>query len=102
MKKLVRDKIPEMILQEGKTPIFRKLNDSEYEHQLIIKFQEEIGELIAARTLEQKEDELGDIAEIVRALIDFYGIKNRINFIGYSKREERGGFDERIFLEDII
>ena len=48
MGKLVRDRIPEIIAAEGKTPTVRILNDQEYEAALLDKLCEEVAELRAA------------------------------------------------------
>lgn len=42
--KLVRDKIPEIIIAHGKKPITRILNDDEYIEELDKKLNEEITE----------------------------------------------------------
>ena len=40
-KKLVRDRIPEIILSKGETPITRILSDAEYKEELEKKLHEE-------------------------------------------------------------
>ena len=44
--KLVRDKIPEIIRENGETPKVRILDDVEYERELNKKLQEEVNEYL--------------------------------------------------------
>lgn len=52
MGKLVRDKIPEIIKEDGKTPITRILDDEEYLDELDIKLSEEVQEYQADKSIE--------------------------------------------------
>ena len=42
MGKLVRDKIPQIIIEDGRTPIVRNLSDEEYLSELDRKLNEEV------------------------------------------------------------
>ena len=55
--KLVRDKIPEIIIADGKKPITRILDNKEYLQELDKKLNEEIAEYQAGKSLEEKADE---------------------------------------------
>lgn len=46
--KLVRDKIPEIIENDGEKPIVRVLNDNEYKKELEKKLKEEYEEFLIA------------------------------------------------------
>jgi predicted house-cleaning noncanonical NTP pyrophosphatase (MazG superfamily) len=93
--KLVRDRIPEIIEKSGRTCTTSILSQEEYAQELHIKLQEEVQEYIEAQNVE----ELADILEVLFALAKFHGaaeadlIRTR-----EQKREERGGFEDRIFL----
>lgn len=56
--KLVRDKIPEQILADGKVPVVRVLQDSELLLAVKTKLVEEAGEVLKARTIEDVRREL--------------------------------------------
>ena len=62
--KLVRDKIPEMIREQGETPVFRILEQEEYLKELDRKLHEEIREYQEDKSLE----ELADVLEVMLAI----------------------------------
>jgi len=97
-KKLVRDKIPEIIRANGKEPITRILNDEEYLKELIKKLHEETDEFAAQPSLE----ELADIQEVLYALLKSMGFtKEDLERLGHDKTTTRGGFNKRVFLESV-
>lgn len=98
--KLVRDKIPEIIEADGGTPHVHVLADDEtYLQALVTKLtQEEISEFLASRSPE----ELADMNEVLRALATAVGSSpEAVEAIRQKKFEERGGFEQRIFLESV-
>jgi len=104
MFKLVRDKIPEIMLKEGKNPITKTIkDDAEYFSALTDKLLEEVQEFIVASAENNNKHamhELADIAEVVEAICAFK--KYQADVIeGYkvAKKQERGGFEKRILLE---
>ena len=93
--KLVRDRIPHMIRQQGETPVTRILEEEEYLHHLEAKLDEEVGEYHRDKNAE----ELADILEVVFALADNIGCtRQELMDIYQRKHDERGGFGERCFL----
>ena len=58
--KLVRDNIPDIIRQQGETPVIRTLEDGEFLRCLEGKLREEVEEFLAEKNL----NELGDILEV--------------------------------------
>lgn len=100
MKKLVRDKIPEIIEFQGRIANIEKIKtDDEYYDFLSKKLQEEIDEFFKVGNIEEKIEELADIFEVIDALCDFDKIdKNLINSVKLKKFKERGGFSKRILL----
>ena len=56
MGKLVRDRIPEIIRADGKTPIIRIMDDEEYVKELDRKLCEEVEEYRADRSIEEMAD----------------------------------------------
>ena len=93
--KLVRDKIPQLIEQQGEKPVTRILDDAEYQACLECKLDEEVREYHADKNLE----ELADILEVVYALAENAGYTRETLMDAYrSKHDTRGGFAKRIFL----
>ena len=99
--KLVRDKIPEIIKQNNEEPITRILSEEEYKKELEKKLQEELNEVLEA-TGNDRIEELADMLEVMMALAELEG-KNLSDIIKISdtKREKRGGFQKRLYLEGV-
>lgn len=96
--KLVRDRIPEIIKNSGKTPVTRIADNDEYKKGLEEKLSEEVTEFLAS----SEPEELADILEVVLALANLQGIdKEQLENIREKKVAERGGFTERIILEKV-
>ena len=93
--KLVRDKIPEIIENNGGTPNYRVLEDQEYLVALEKKLDEEVGEYHRDKTPE----ELADILEVVYALAATSGCsREQLMAIYQQKHDNRGGFEKRYHL----
>ncbi|MDA1741822.1 phosphoribosyl-ATP pyrophosphohydrolase [Bacillus anthracis] len=98
-KKLIRNKIPQIIKANGKTPTTRILSEDEYVKEICKKTQEELTEYIEAKTKPDKLEELSDLLELINALAEYEGTTlEEINNIRKKKAEERGGFSDRVFL----
>ena len=96
-RKLIRDRIPEIIAQNGEKAHVRVLDDKEFLQALENKLLEEVQEM---RQGADKKMELADIYEVLDALIQAYGFsKSEISKIQTKKRKDRGGFEKRLFLE---
>lgn len=94
--KLVRDKIPEIAVVNGQTPVTRQLDDEEYQSELHKKLQEEVTEYLE----DVNAEELADILEVVYALGVRLGVSpEELEQLRVQKAEKRGGFEKRIFLE---
>ena len=93
--KLVRDRIVESIKNQGDEPVYRVLDDEEYEVLLERKLDEEVNEYHHDKTLE----ELADIIEVVLSLCAVKGYStNELIQIYKKKHEEKGGFNDKIYL----
>jgi predicted house-cleaning noncanonical NTP pyrophosphatase (MazG superfamily) len=100
--KLVRDKIPQIIEQAGKTLTTRILEDDEYRKELRKKAFEELEEYMNASDDETALEELADVLEIIHALAECHGSSiERVEQIRAEKAEKRGGFKEKIFLVEV-
>lgn len=95
--KLVRDKIPAIIEQSGGAPTFHVINDdAAYLQALCDKLIEEANEVHETPVLE----ELADVLEVVFATGKALGYTSiQIEEARQQKADQRGGFEERIFLE---
>ncbi len=97
--KLVRDKIPQIIEAAGKTCSCSVLSEQEYLTLLDAKLNEEVAEYRESGALE----ELADILEVIRAIATARGSSiGEVEAVREAKREERGGFEQRILLEDVF
>lgn len=94
--KLVRDKIPEIIENNGEVPKTRILSDEEYLIELNKKLQEEMQEYLASYDIE----ELVDLEEVLLAILDAKNISHEeFKKIRLEKVNKRGAFKNKIFLE---
>ena len=94
--KLVRDKIPEIIENAGKTSHTRILDNNEYITELDRKLDEECAEFHKDKNVE----ELADIMEVVYALARAVGSSpDELESVRKDKADKRGGFEKKIFLE---
>ncbi|MFC9977687.1 hypothetical protein ACFVH6_42975 [Spirillospora sp. NPDC127200] len=93
--KLVRDRIPDVIRQSGRTPDTRVAPEGEYAALLRAKLYEEAGEYTAAGD----PAELADILEVVHALAALHGLSpDDLEERRAAKAAARGGFADRIVL----
>ncbi len=96
--KLVRDKIPEIIEKNGGIPISRILDDKEYKKCLDEKLIEEVQEYLK----DDNEEELADVYEVFINILKYKGIElKKIEEIALEKKIKRGGFDKKIYLEEV-
>ena len=93
--KLVRDRIPEVIMSSGQECKTRILADEEYLRMLDAKLDEELAEYHNDQNIE----ELADLLEVVYALAELHGAsEKKLNSIRTKKKRERGGFAKKILL----
>jgi predicted house-cleaning noncanonical NTP pyrophosphatase (MazG superfamily) len=96
--KLVRDKIPEIIEEDGKVPEIHIADDDEYTERLVEKLEEEVAEFLESREIE----ELADILEVIHALRKDRGVTvEELQEKREQKAEQRGRFDEGVVLERV-
>lgn len=100
--KLVRDNIPDIITANGETPVTRILDDAEYKKALEEKLYEEYEEVISSSGSDRCE-ELADLIEVIRSLAkqENKTLEEIINMAD-EKRAQRGGFENKIYLEKVI
>jgi len=94
--KLVRDKIPEIISQDGRKAVSHILSEEAYIAELDKKLIEEVNEYIKDKNLE----EMADVLEVLYAVCKARGYTiEELETKRKEKAEIRGGFHEKIFLE---
>jgi len=97
-KKLVRDRIPEIIRAAGKEPVTRVLDEKEYLKELTKKLKEEVAEFEAEPSVE----ELADIKEVIIAIREALGIHaGELEDVRRAKANKNGRFKKRIYLEEV-
>lgn len=97
--KLVRDRIPEMIEASGKECIVEVLPRDAYIQALDMKLNEELAEYQQSKSLE----ELADLLEVMGAVVKARGYTwEDLTRVRKEKRAERGAFDQRIYLKEVI
>lgn len=100
--KLVRDRIPEIISNTGKSYRTTILSQEEYVQALQAKASEELAEYLASPNDEEGVEELADLLEIIHSLAEAHGATvQQLEEVRQRKAEKRGGFKERIFLVDV-
>ena len=96
-KKLVRDRIPEIIKKNGGKCEFHIATKEEFVPMLTQKLLEEVEELIENPCAE----EIADVLEVIEAIARLKSIGiDEIKTKKLDKRTERGSFNKRIVLDD--
>ncbi|MBP5325994.1 MAG: nucleoside triphosphate pyrophosphohydrolase [Pseudobutyrivibrio sp.] len=94
--KLVRDRIPEIIIADGKEPIVRTLNQDEYLKELDIKLNEEVAEYQIDKSIE----EMADVLEVLYAICEARGYSvEELEAVRKEKSDARGAFKNRIYWD---
>ncbi|PIW00824.1 MAG: restriction endonuclease subunit R, partial [Deltaproteobacteria bacterium CG17_big_fil_post_rev_8_21_14_2_50_51_6] len=104
-RKLVRDKIPEIIQMSGKDPVFRGLAGSELCEALGRKLLEEAFEFFASWQNGNAKEILCESADILEVILEAlkehgYNLDDLIRARD-QRKQERGGFSGHIFLENV-
>ncbi|HIH23946.1 TPA: nucleoside triphosphate pyrophosphohydrolase [Candidatus Woesearchaeota archaeon] len=96
--KLVRDRIPEIIVSKGKTPHYHVACPDEYGRSLAAKLGEETLEFQESGNLE----ELADVLEVIYAICAYKDMPfSVVERIRARKALERGGLERRIILDSV-
>ncbi|HLC38557.1 MAG TPA: nucleoside triphosphate pyrophosphohydrolase [Patescibacteria group bacterium] len=101
--KLIRDKIPEIIVAAGEDPKIKKLNKKEFNIELSKKVLEEAKELTIAKTKKDILSEVVDIQELLDWIIKEQKLnRSKIKKFQKEKNIKRGSFKKQLFLEYTI
>ena len=97
--KLVRDRIPEIIKENGQECITKILSDEEYIKALDEKLREEMEEYQHDKSI----DELADLLEVLYSITKARGWPiEELEKVRIAKAEKRGGFENKIYLKEVI
>lgn len=102
-RKLVRDKIPEIIAVKGEKAKVRTLTDEEFTRALAAKLVEEARE-VGKATGDRAElaKEIGDVLEVIDVLVAHEGLnRHEIERVKAERKAKRGGFEKKIMLESV-
>ena len=96
--KLVRDRIPEIIENDGKKCVCETLSDEDYISLLDQKLNEELAEYQESKSLE----ELADLLEVVQAVVKARGwTLEELEQVRADKASKRGRFEKKILLKEV-
>ncbi|MGB6162290.1 MAG: putative PEP-binding protein [Pseudonocardiaceae bacterium] len=91
--KLVRDRIPEIILREGLVPIVETASPQDYDRYVHAKLEEELAEYLSSGDVA----EVANLVEVCFAAAALHGVgPDELLAIARDKRQQRGGFDDRL------
>ncbi|CEJ73171.1 Uncharacterised protein [[Clostridium] sordellii] len=94
--KLVRDRIPEIIEASGNKCEIEVVSDEVALEYLYKKLNEEVGELLEDKNL----DEIADCLEVLFAIGSKYGYsEDEVLSRRNEKKLERGGFEDNLILK---
>lgn len=99
--KLVRDQIPEIIRKDGYSCETECMDDESYQQALRTKLVEEATE-VATANADCLAAEIADLYEVIDALLTSNQLsETRVRELQVQRRQERGGFTQRIRLLNI-
>jgi len=95
--KLVRDRIIDIIEVKGRRATWHVATDEEYRLKLREKLREEVSEFFE----NPSQEEMADVFEVITAVLKErdWALED-IVALQKKKREERGGFERRLILEE--
>jgi predicted house-cleaning noncanonical NTP pyrophosphatase (MazG superfamily) len=93
--KIVRDKIPEIIRNSGRTCEYKILGESEVKGAL----KEKLIEKAQIFSVRPSEDELSDIYELLEAIVETFDFEPmHIDYLKIQNKENKGTYSEKVFL----
>ncbi|MBQ3093074.1 MAG: galactosyldiacylglycerol synthase [Clostridia bacterium] len=100
--KLVRDKIPEIIINQNNIPEYKILDNNNYNKYLKQKLLEEAQEVINSKNISELKSEISDVLEVIYMIMKNSNISHdEIEKIRQEKNLSNGSFEKKIFLKKI-
>ena len=97
--KLVRDLIPEIIQDAGKSCVTEVLSDEAYLRMIDAKLDEELAEYHKDQNIE----ELADLIEVIYAATKARGYTlEQLEAVRVEKAAKRGTFEKKLLLKEVI
>ncbi len=97
--KAIRDKIPEIIKKDGYSCNVKTLSDEEF----LVEIEKKLSEEVAEYQSDKNPEELADIVEVIYRIAEMRGVsKEELEKIRIKKVEERGSFENNLFLIDTV
>lgn len=101
-RKLIRDRILEIIEKDGKTYDMELLSKDRHEEEIKAKLTEEVQEYQATQNDQDALGELADILELIHAALPLHNATYaQLEKVRVKKKEKRGGFDKGIYLIEV-
>lgn len=101
--KLVRDKIPEIIRQNGDQPVTHVAKPQEYWKKLLEKLTEEVVEFKQAKEEKERKKEWVDIQELLFTIAEYKDWDvDELERLRSEKTKKNGAFEKRIILDEVI
>ncbi len=92
---LVRDLVPSLIEQSGRTCEYKTLSDAE----VIIALQDKLVKKAELFAQKPSEEEVSDIFELMDAIIDKFGFEQmHIDYLQLKNREAKGPYSKNYYL----
>jgi predicted house-cleaning noncanonical NTP pyrophosphatase (MazG superfamily) len=101
MKKLIRDNIPKIIEKSGRTPNVSVCAEAGELSQFVrVKLQEELDEVLSAKSRDEQVEELADLLEVARKFAQINGISwDEVTTTRATKALTKGAFEKNYILE---
>ena len=97
--KLVRDKIPQIIQNEGKVVYYSMLDGDNLRKMLKIKLIEESRDVSKAITKEEMINELADVSEVIEAIYEAFDITDAdVDLVKHKKMQAQGTYKSGAYL----
>lgn len=95
--KVIRDKIPKIIEQDGYSCNVKTLSDKEF----LVEIEKKLTEEVAEYQSDKNPEELADILEVIYRIAKLKGVsKEELEKIRIKKIDDRGSFEKNLFLID--
>lgn len=103
--KMVRTRIPKIIKQKGNIPDWKKITNADFKEKIFKeKLQEELGEVLEAKSQDELIEELADLTQVIMDYARLHGFDNEdLETVRKAKVIKCGNFDhwDPIYLKSV-